>query len=68
MKQIYEISKVKTLVTFTRLEVDENGTRKIEHSQTRIFEGLPTPEEIVNEAKSRCDEGIEVVVSENLKE
>lgn len=69
-KEIYEITKVKTFVTYHRYAVDENGVKKSEHVQTRIHDGLPTVEELVEEAKSRLlpEYNIEVVVDENLKE
>lgn len=70
MKQVYEITKVKTFVTYHRYAIDENGNKHSEHVQTRIHDGLPTQAELVEEAKSRClpEYNIEVVVDENLKE
>jgi hypothetical protein len=70
MEKIYEITKVRTLVTYHRYDLDEKGTKNSLHVQTRIIDGLPTKEELVEEATERCvpEENIKVVVDENLKE
>lgn len=62
MQQIYEISKVQTLVTYSRFDINENGEKTRHHEQTLVHDGLKTQEELVEEAKSRVDQGIEVKV------
>lgn len=70
MEQIYEISKVITLVTYTRYEINEKGEKVLKHSQTKPLNGLFTKDELIKEAESRClpEENIKVVIDENLGE
>lgn len=69
MKEIYEISKVKTVVTYTRYSLTDEGKKILDHVQTLSHEGLLTKEDLVTEAQSRClpEYNIEVVVDDNLK-
>lgn len=66
MKQVYEITEVKMLVTYSRYDLRDDGTKDLMHLQTRMHDGLLSAEELKAEALTRCDAGIEVVVAEKL--
>jgi len=67
MKQIYELSKAWTAITYKKWTIDDEGNQTLDHTQVRTFSGLPTLEEVIAEAKTRVDEGIEVQVLGELK-
>lgn len=70
MKQIYQISKVNLQVTFTRYNVNEDGSVDLKHTQALSFPKLLSMEQLVEDAKTRIEPGqdIEVEVSKTLNE
>lgn len=66
MKQVHEISNIIMVVSYDRYEVDADGVKHPMHSQTLTFDKFMSKEELLEEAKARTDEGIEVAFKETL--
>lgn len=54
------------VVSYDRYEVDAEGVKHPMHSQTLTFDKFMSKEELLEEAKARTDEGIEVAFKETL--
>lgn len=68
MKSFYEISAVKMQVSYTRYDINDDGSKRILTEQTIGYNGLMTTDELMTEAKARIEPGhdIEVVVSPKI--
>lgn len=60
MNKFYEITKVTTVVSVTRYDIDADGKKDVKFTQDVPYESVMTLDAIIADAKTKVDGDIEV--------